>query len=114
MHVPYESPASRQLEIEALMQAVRWPNPDGRTVLALAGLLLSGRRFTAGYDYFAERAKAEPDRPLFDTMAGVFQARTGRDVDQALARLDAAAHREPGLANYFRGLVLAEAPAFAG
>jgi glyoxylase-like metal-dependent hydrolase (beta-lactamase superfamily II) len=114
MQANHSSRIGRQLEVEALMQAVRWPNPDRRAVLILAGLLLAGRRFEEGYDYFSELAKAEPDQPLFDTLAGVFQVRTGQDVGQALARLDAAAEREPGLANYFRGLVLAEAPGFAG
>jgi glyoxylase-like metal-dependent hydrolase (beta-lactamase superfamily II) len=109
-------PASvrRQLEIEALMQAVRWPDPDKRAVLTLTGLLLAARREAEGYAYYLDKAKAEPRQPWYEALAGFFQARTGRELEQALATLDRAAERELGLPNYLRGLTLAALPGLGG
>src|SRR5207244_2795786 len=70
-----------------------------------------------------ERAKSAPDRPLFVALEGFFQARVADDVvwlrrggwvNDAVAKLDRAVAREPGLPRYFRGLVLAELPARFG
>jgi tetratricopeptide (TPR) repeat protein len=105
---------ARHLEIEALMSAVRWPHPDQQTVMVLAGLLLAARRHDEGYRYFRDRATAEPERPLYEALAGFFQFRTGQSVEQALATLDRAAERELGLPNYLRGLALAELPGVDG
>ena len=73
--------------------------------------------------YFQERARAAPDRSLFLALEGFFQARSAGDVfilrrtawvNAAVAKLDSAVGRDPGLPRYFRGLVLAELPAHFG
>jgi glyoxylase-like metal-dependent hydrolase (beta-lactamase superfamily II) len=107
-------PITRDLDIEALMDAVRWPGAETRAAVILAGQLLAARRYQEGYDYFLERAGAAPGQPLFLALAGFFQGRLGRHLDEALAKLDDAAARELGLPNYFRGLLLADLPGLAG
>ena len=61
-----------------------------------------------------------PDRPLFLALEGFFQARVAGDVfllrrtgwvNAAVAKLNGAVARDPGVPRYFRGLVLAELPA---
>ncbi|HYU17939.1 MAG TPA: hypothetical protein VEQ11_04520 [Chloroflexota bacterium] len=108
---------TRHLEVEALQEAVRWPNAETRTVAVLAGQLLASRRDEEGYAYFRERAEARPDQPLFLALEGLFQARLAGHVslirrrarvNEAIAKLDQAVSRAPGLTTYFRGLVLAE------
>ena len=106
--------ASRHLEIEALMHAVRWPQPDRQAVLTLAGLLAAARRYDQGHGYFLERAEAEPHRPLYEALTGFFLAGAGHDLDVALAALDRAVEREPGLPHYLRGLALSALPGFSG
>jgi glyoxylase-like metal-dependent hydrolase (beta-lactamase superfamily II) len=114
---------ARNLELDALLRAVAWPDPTPQTVLALLGQLLAARRDQAGYDAFHERAQARPDQPLFLALEGLFQARLAARqppsrqpawVGDALAKLDRAQARAPGLTTYFRGLVLAELPAAMG
>jgi glyoxylase-like metal-dependent hydrolase (beta-lactamase superfamily II) len=116
-------PIARDLEVEALQEAVRWPNAAPRTALVLAGLLLAGRRVQDGYAYFRESAHARPDQPLLLALEGLFQARlTDRQppegrrtwIQEALDKLDRAAAAEPGIPTYFRGLVLADQPADLG
>jgi len=111
---------SRYLELDALQQAVRWPSVDRRTIVVLAAQLLATRQDQRGYAYFRERAAAQPDEPLLLALEGVFQARLAGQqsvfrrlawLRDALAKLDHAVAREPGLTTYFRGLVLAELPA---
>ncbi len=108
------SRASRHLEIEALMQAVRWPDADRQAVLTLTGLLVAARRYDQGHDYFLERAEAEPERPLYEALTGFFLVQTGHDRDVALTTLDRAAERELGLPHYLRGMALSTLPDFAG
>jgi glyoxylase-like metal-dependent hydrolase (beta-lactamase superfamily II) len=100
--------------LEALRQAVQWPNPSPRTVLALAGQLLVARQHDQGRALFTELAEHVPDQPLYVALAGFFQALTGRDLDHALGLLDRAVARAPGVTNYFRGLLLAQLPAQLG
>ncbi len=107
-------PISRNLELEALREAVRWPNPNPRTVLALAGQLLAARRHEQGRALFTERAEQIPDQPLYAALAGFFQALTGNDLDHALDLLDRAVDRAPGVTSYLRGLILAQLPASLG
>jgi len=109
-----ESPITRSLEIEALSEAVRWPDADRQSVMTLTTLLLAARRYDDGCALFLEKAKAEPERPLYEALAGFFQARTGRGLDQAMAMLDRATERDLGLPHYLRGLALADLPGFAG
>jgi len=109
-----DQPISRNLELEALRQAVEWPTTSPPVVLALVGQLLAARRYEEGRALFAERVEQVPGQPLFIALAGFFQALAGQDLDGAVGRLDAAVERAPGLANYFRGLVLAQLPASLG
>lgn len=115
-----ERPLMRDLELEALQEAVRWRNPDVGTVLALAGRFVAAGRDQEAYAYFQERARQAPDRPLFLALEGFFQARIAGEVfllrrtgwvNAAVAKLDGAVARDPGVSRYFRGLVLAELPA---
>src|SRR5215471_3890546 len=116
-------PLTRDPELEALEQAVRWPDPDTQTVVVLAGRFIATRRDREAHTYFEERARAVPERPLFLALEGFFQARVASDVslfrrvgwvNDAVAKLDRAVEREPGISRYFRGLVLAELPARFG
>ncbi len=107
-------PISRNLELEALRQAVEWPTTSPQVVLALVGQLLAAGRYEEGRALFAERAEHAPDQPLFAALAGVFQALAGQDLGDALGLLDGAVDRAPGLTNYFRGLILAQLPASLG
>jgi len=107
-------PISRNLLLEALREAVRWPDPNPQTAMALAGQLLAARRDGEGSAVFTELAEAAPDQPLYAALAGFFQARVGHDLGPALRLLDQAVGQAPGLANYFRGLVLAQLPASLG
>src|SRR2546427_188778 len=118
-----EQPLMRDLELEALREAVRWPDPDVITVIALTGRFVAARQDQEGLAYFEERAKSVPRRPLFVALEGFFQARVADDVfllrriawvNDAVAKLDRAVAQEAGLPRYFRGLVLAELPARFG
>ena len=55
-----------------------------------------------------------PDQVLPLALAGYFQVRAGEDIPAGVARLDDAASRDLGLAQYYRGLALAPLPAEAG
>src|SRR5262245_33670863 len=68
-------PIVRDLEAEALEEAVRWPKADVSAIMTLAGRLMAARRDAEGLAYFRERAASEPDRGLFLALEGVFQAR---------------------------------------
>ncbi len=113
------APITRDLALEALQEAGRWPNAEPWTILVLAGRMLASRRDEDGYSYFHERAEERPDQPLLLALEGLFQARMAGQVSplrrlpwlsEAIAKLDDAVSRAPGLTNYFRGLVLAELP----
>src|SRR5215213_1618929 len=84
------APITRNLELEALQEAVRWPNATPRTVLAVVGQLLAARRDQEGWAYFRERTTAQPEQPLFAAVAGFFQTRlTGQQpLQQQAAWLD--------------------------
>jgi glyoxylase-like metal-dependent hydrolase (beta-lactamase superfamily II) len=119
MHTIPTPPFTRQLTLEALQQAVRWPNPDRQALVALVGQFLATHRDRDGFAYFSERARAQPDEPLFQALEGLFQARLTNSqsliqrvpwLNDAIAKLDRAVTQAPGLTTYFRGLVLAEAP----
>ena len=119
MHAIPTPPFTRQLTLEALQQAVRWPHPDRQAIVALVGQFLATHRDRDGFVYFAERARAQPDEPLFQALEGLFQARLTNSqsliqrvpwLNDAIAKLDRAVTQAPGLTTYFRGLVLADAP----
>src|SRR5262245_39380614 len=114
-----ERPRVRDLELDALQEAVRSPNADVSTVMALAGRLMAGRRDADGLAYFRERAASGPGRGLFLALEGIFQARQAGDislfrrvawVNEAVAKLDRAVTLDPGLSRYLRGIVLAGLP----
>jgi glyoxylase-like metal-dependent hydrolase (beta-lactamase superfamily II) len=114
-----DPPIMRDLELEALEEAVRWPNADLQTTVALAGRFIASHRDDEAYAYFQERARSRPDQPVFLALEGFFQARSGSRVslfqrvawvNGAVAKLDRAVTLDPGLPRYFRGLVLAELP----
>ena len=113
------APISRNLELEAHLEAVRWPNATLQTVLNLVGQLLTARRDQAGWDTFREPPASRPEQPLFAALAGFFQARLvaqqpAREraawLSDAIARLNGAVEQAPGLTTYFRGLALAALP----
>jgi len=113
-------PLTRDLELEALQEVVRWPGVDTPAIVNLVGRFVAGHRDAEAYAYFRDRAQGEPDRPIFLALEGFFQARQASQVslfrriawvEDAVAKLDRATAREPGLPRYFRGLVLAELPA---
>jgi glyoxylase-like metal-dependent hydrolase (beta-lactamase superfamily II) len=118
-HPPHAPPKlTRNLELESLQQAVRWPDPTARVVMVLSNQFIAGHRDAEGRAYFCERADGVPGRPLFDALCGLFMARTAGSVsllkrvawvDAALARLDRAAAGD-GLSRYLRGLVESDLP----
>jgi glyoxylase-like metal-dependent hydrolase (beta-lactamase superfamily II) len=116
-------PVTRNVALEALQEAVRWPNPTPQTVLTLAGQFMASRRDHEGYAFFQERAASQPDQPLWLALEGLFQARLAGQVpvlqrtawvDEARAKLDRAVSQASGLTRYFRGTVLAQLPAEFG
>ncbi len=109
---------TRDLDLEAFEQAVRFRNPATATVAGLANQYLATGRDSDGYAYFCERAARVPDRPLFAALCGLFQARMAPTValfqrvawvKEAMARMDWAAAAD-GLSRYFRGIVSAQLP----
>lgn len=118
-----EPPIARDLELEALQEAVRWPKADVQAVMALAGRFIAGRRDAEALEYFHERATAQPGRGLFLALEGLFQARRAGEVsvfrrvawvNDAIAKLDRAVTLDPGLPRYLRGVMLATLPARFG
>src|SRR5207245_41022 len=106
---------TRDREVESLEQAVRWPNATVPVVMQLANAWLSTHRYADGYAWFAPLAN---ERPLFEALAGVFQANSAGEVplldrvawvEQAIARLDHAAAQD-GLSRYLRGVVFVALP----
>src|SRR6266542_2691343 len=134
-------PISRWLELDALKEAVSWPGASVRPAVVLTSEFIAAGRDAEAYGYFHERAEARPDEPLFLALEGTFQARLAakrmpealqqlvRHVGHApgfvakvaapeffaaVAKLDEAVSRAPGLTTYFRGQVLADAPPVVG
>src|SRR6266498_4949592 len=134
-------PISRWLELDALKEAASWPGASVRPAVVLTSEFIAAGRDAEAYGYFHERAEARPDEPLFLALEGTFQARLAakrmpealqqlvRHVGHApgfvakvaapeffaaVAKLDEAVSRAPGLTTYFRGQVLADAPPVVG
>jgi glyoxylase-like metal-dependent hydrolase (beta-lactamase superfamily II) len=114
-HSPPQPRVTRDREVESLEQAVLWPNATVPVVMQLANAWLSTHRYADGYAYFDRLAK---DRPLFEALAGVFQARSAENVpllsrvawvEQAIAKLNHAAASD-GLSRYLRGVVFVALP----
>ncbi len=115
---------SRWPELDALKEAVSWPEASVRPAVVLAGEFIAAGRDAEAYGYFHERAEERPNEPLFLALEGTFQARLAakrmpaalqqllRHVGQApeflaeaaapeffaaVAKLDEAVSRAPGL-----------------
>jgi glyoxylase-like metal-dependent hydrolase (beta-lactamase superfamily II) len=104
----------RDRTTEALKEAASWPGADRATLVTLATVLAATGADQEGAEYFGALAASQPDQVLTLTLAGYFQVRAGRDVASGLAKLDDAARRDLGPAQYYRGLAQAGLPAAAG
>ncbi|HEY2507911.1 MAG TPA: MBL fold metallo-hydrolase [Streptosporangiaceae bacterium] len=93
--------------VEALKIAAAWPGADRATLVTLATVLAGTGADADGYAYFRDLAAAQPEQVLPAVLAGFFQVRAGDDVAAGLARLDAAAGRDLGPPQYYRGLAIA-------
>ncbi len=100
--------------IEALKVAGSWPGADRATLVTLATVLTATGADHDGLSYFEALAASQPDQVLPLALAGYFQVRAGEDIPAGVAKLDDAASRDLGPAQYYRGLALATLPAEAG
>jgi glyoxylase-like metal-dependent hydrolase (beta-lactamase superfamily II) len=100
--------------VGALKVAASWPGADRATLVTLATVLAATGADHDGLSYFESLAASQPDEVLPLALAGYFQVRGGEDIAAGVARLDDAASRDLGLAQYYRGLALAPLPAEAG
>jgi glyoxylase-like metal-dependent hydrolase (beta-lactamase superfamily II) len=100
--------------LEALKVAGSWPGAARPMLVTLATVFAATGADEDGFRYFDELAASQPDQVLPLTLAGFFQVRVGEDVAAGVAKLDDAASRDLGPAQYFRGLALAGLPAEAG
>ena len=100
--------------VEALKTAASWPGADRATLVTLATVLAATGADHEGLSYFGALAASQPDQVLPLALAGYFHVRAGEDIPAGLAKLDDAASRDLGPAQYYRGLALAALPAEAG
>src|SRR5215470_16466690 len=109
---------SRQIvkdhNLEALKTAASWPGADRATLVTLATVLAATGAEHDGLAYFGALAASQPDQALPLALAGYFQVLAGEDIPAGLAKLDDAASRDLGPAQYYRGLALASLPTEAG
>jgi glyoxylase-like metal-dependent hydrolase (beta-lactamase superfamily II) len=104
----------RDRNLDALKTAAGWPGADRTTLITLATVLAATGADAEGLSFFGSLAAQQPDQVLPLTLAGYFQLRSGGDQATALARLDEAASKDLGPAQYYRGLALAGLPPEAG
>ncbi|HEY7324898.1 MAG TPA: MBL fold metallo-hydrolase [Streptosporangiaceae bacterium] len=104
----------RDRNVEALKEAASWPGADRATLVTLATVLAATGADQDGADYFGALAAAQPDQVLPLALAGYFEVRAGQDTEAGIAKLDEAASRDLGPAQYYRGLALAGLPAAHG
>jgi len=100
--------------IEALKVAASWPGADRATLVTLATVFAATGADHDGLSYFEALAASQPDQVLPLALTGYFGVRAGEDIPAGVARLDDAASRDLGPAQYYRGLALAALPAEAG
>jgi glyoxylase-like metal-dependent hydrolase (beta-lactamase superfamily II) len=100
--------------VESLKVAAGWPDADRATLITLATVLAATGADQDGLSYFEALAATQPDQVLPLALAGYFQVRVGEDIPAGVAKLDDAASRDLGPAQYYRGLALASLPAEAG
>jgi glyoxylase-like metal-dependent hydrolase (beta-lactamase superfamily II) len=103
----------KEHNVEALKLAASWPGADRATLVTLATVLAATGADQDGQEFFDALAASQPDQVLPLTLAGYFQVRAGADVPAGLAKLDDAASRDLGPAQYYRGLAEAALPAEA-
>jgi glyoxylase-like metal-dependent hydrolase (beta-lactamase superfamily II) len=108
LDAPAPKPISSNRLLGSLEEAASWPGADRNTVVTLALSLAAARADAEGSSYFQELSERNPGDATAQAIAGFFQVRTGHDVAAAVTKLDKATTMEPGLAQYFRGLALAE------
>jgi glyoxylase-like metal-dependent hydrolase (beta-lactamase superfamily II) len=104
----------RDHNLEALKVAGSWPGAARPMLITLAMVFAATGADEDGFRYFDKLAASQPDQVLPLTLAGFFQVRVGEAVAAGVAKLDDAASRDLGPAQYFRGLALAGLPAEAG
>jgi glyoxylase-like metal-dependent hydrolase (beta-lactamase superfamily II) len=100
--------------IEALKVGATWPGADRATLITLATVLAATGADQDGASFFEALAGSQPDQVLPLALAGYFQVRSGMDIPGGLAKLDDAATKDLGPAQYYRGLALAGLPADPG
>jgi glyoxylase-like metal-dependent hydrolase (beta-lactamase superfamily II) len=100
--------------VESLKVAAGWPGPDRATLVTLATVLAATGQDQEGQRFFEALSASQPDQVLPLTLAGFFQVRAGEDIAAGVAKLDEAASRDLGPAQYYRGLALSGLPAEAG
>ena len=100
--------------VEALKTAAGWPGADRVKLVTLASVLAATGADAEGSSYFEALSARQPDQPLPLALAGYFGVRVGQDIPAALAKLDDAAARDLGPAQYYRGLALAGLPPESG
>jgi glyoxylase-like metal-dependent hydrolase (beta-lactamase superfamily II) len=104
----------RDRSAESLKVAAGWPGADRATLVTLATVLAATGQDQEGQRFFGALAASQPDQVLPLALAGFFQVRAGDDIAAGVAKLDDAASRDLGPAQYYRGLALAGLPAEAG
>jgi glyoxylase-like metal-dependent hydrolase (beta-lactamase superfamily II) len=104
----------KDYNVESLKVAAGWPGADRATLVTLATVLAATGQDQEGQRFFEALAASQPDQVLPLTLAGFFQVRAGKDTAAGVAKLDEAASRDLGPAQYYRGLALAGLPAEAG
>jgi glyoxylase-like metal-dependent hydrolase (beta-lactamase superfamily II) len=102
------TPITRRRFLESLKEAGSWPAADRNIMVNLAIAFIAARADAEAAGYFAGVADARPQDASALALTGFFQARTGRDTEDALGLLDKAATMDLGLPQYFRGLALAD------
>jgi glyoxylase-like metal-dependent hydrolase (beta-lactamase superfamily II) len=100
--------------VEALETAASWPAADRAALVTLATILAATGADAEGLSFFEALAANQPDQALPLALAGFFGVRVGQDIPAALARLNEAASRDLGPAQYYRGLALAGMPPESG
>lgn len=120
-----EAPATVPTEmvlVEAMQEAVTWPNPSLQLVVNLLNRYNALERHAEGHRFFEARAAAtvgEPEHPWMLAASGLFRVQSNGDipllqrvawVEQGIAELDAAVDLDGGFPRYLRGLVLCQLP----
>lgn len=113
-------PVTQQRELLLYGELAGFPHARDIVLLTAASQYLAAHRAHDGQARFAALARMDPGRALFRSLEGVMQARVASDialldrvawVEDAIAKLDDGARREPVLGRYLRGLVFASLPA---